>query len=80
MFEARPQAALQTRQSMVRVWLALSAVWVAFWLALASFPLIAGMNIAFSDVGLFAVIVTTPPLVVLAVGALSRWIFETLLE
>jgi hypothetical protein len=81
MSEAKTETAVgETRQSMIRVWLAISAVWVAFWLALASLVVFAGAGAGPDEIGLFALIVTTPPLAFLALGALSRWIFETLLQ
>lgn len=69
-------AAVETRQSMIRVWLAISAVWVAFWILLATLVTFTGASAGQADVGLFALIVTTPPLAVLVLGALMRWIVE----
>jgi hypothetical protein len=67
------------RQSMIRFWMAISAVWIAFWLLIAGiFLLSAGMPSEFSaELAPFAVIVLTPPLVLLALGAFARWAFET---
>jgi len=73
-------AAGETRQAMVRVWMAISAIWVAFWLCLAALIIVAsGMTVPLDNqLGLFALIVMTPPLVLLALGAAFRWAFETL--
>jgi hypothetical protein len=72
-------AVLEARQSMIRVWLAISAVWVAFWLIIAALVLAAfkPFNPLVIQLGIFALIVATPPFVLFAVGAVSRWIFET---
>ncbi len=72
-------AVFEARQSMLRVWMAISAVWVAFWLitaavALTAFQPHSPINV---QLGLFAIIVATPPVALLAIGALSRWIFES---
>lgn len=73
-------AAGETRQAMVRVWMAISAIWVTFWLCLAALIIVAsGMTVPLDNqLGLFALIVMTPPLVLFAVGAAFRWVFETL--
>jgi hypothetical protein len=72
-------AVLEARQSMIRVWLAISAVWVAFWLIIAALVLAAfkPYNPLIIQLGIFALIVATPPFVLFAIGAVSRWIFET---
>ena len=73
-------AGSQTRQSMIRVWMALSAVWVAFWLVIAAI-IFAAVDIRqplADELGTFSVIVLTPPLALLAVGAAVRWAFEAL--
>ena len=69
----------EARQSMIRVWLAISAVWVAFWLIVAAlvFAFFTPSDPLIFQVGIFSLIVTTPPFALLAVGAVSRWIFET---
>lgn len=69
-----------TRQSMIRVWMALSAVWVAFWLLIAVIVLATvEMRYPLADeVGLFPLIVLTPPLALLGLGALARYSFEIL--
>lgn len=72
-------AVLEARQSMIRVWLAISAVWVAFWLIVAALVLATfePYNPAIVQLGIFSLIVATPPFALFAVGAVSRWIFET---
>ena len=65
---------VETRQSMIRVWLAISAVWVAFWLCMAaiamefSYPLAAGLRP-------FSIIVILPPVALLGMGVICRWVF-----
>jgi len=73
-------AGAETRQSMIRVWLAISAVWVAFWLLIAA---VIGVAIQQgspfeADLNVFALIVLTPPLALLALGASARLLFEAL--
>ena len=70
----------ESRQAMIRVWLAISAIWVAFWLCIAALIATAGAAaVPFtSELPLFALIVMFPPLVLLALGALSRLAFEAL--
>ena len=67
-----------TRQAMMRVWMAISAIWVAFWLSMAMLiALTAEMAVPLSGMlGLFALIVLTPPLGLLAIGSALRWGFE----
>jgi hypothetical protein len=70
----------ETRQAMMRVWMAISAIWVAFWLSMAALiALAAEMTVPLAGkLGLFALIVLTPPLALLAVGTALRWGFEIL--
>jgi hypothetical protein len=70
----------ETRQAMLRVWMAISAVWVAFWLSIVGIIALTGwmQNPLFARLGLVALIVVTPPLVLLAIGTVSRLIFETI--
>ena len=68
----------ETRQSMIRVWMAISAVWVAFWLSIA---LIVFANVEFrypltDELAPFSLIVLTPPIALLVLGAVGRWAFE----
>ncbi|HEX9903550.1 MAG TPA: hypothetical protein VGA77_01165 [Propylenella sp.] len=69
-----------TRQSMMRVWLAISAVWVVFWLLIAMIVLAAvgGRNPFVEDAGLFALIIVLPPAGLLAVGAILRLLIDNL--
>jgi hypothetical protein len=79
--EKRAQAAvLEARQSMIRVWLAISAIWVSFWLIIAAIILTTfePHNPLIIQYGIFCLIVATPPFALLAIGAASRWVFETL--
>jgi hypothetical protein len=74
-----PPAAIDARQGMLRVWLVISGVWVAFWLAIAAivvFTVEMRASLA-SELGLYSVIVFAPPLALLGIGALCRWVFET---
>ena len=73
-------AGSEARQSMIRVWLALSAVWVAFWLLIAGIVL-AAVEMQYplaEELGSFASIVLVPPLALLGLGAIVRWTFELL--
>ena len=73
-------AAVETRQAMMRVWMAISAIWVTFWLCFAALIVVAGgMNVALeAQFGLFALIVLTPPFALLAIGTAFRCGFEAL--
>jgi hypothetical protein len=79
MSEASVRAAgTETRQSMIRVWLAISAVWVTFWLLIAAIAL-ATVELRFSLSGEFwpfSLIVVLPPLFLFGVGAAARWLFD----
>jgi hypothetical protein len=70
----------ETRQAMIRVWMAISAIWVAFWLCIVALIAATGEMAGppASQFRLFALIVMTPPVVLLAFGALFRWAFEAL--
>ena len=72
----------EARQAMMRVWMAISAVWVAFWLCMAGLTFVtAEMTIALSNqLQLFALIVIAPPLALLAIGATFRWLVEGFLR
>lgn len=73
-------AVAETRQSMLRVWMAISGVWVAFWLIIAGLMLttLKPYDPFLVQFGIFALIVATPPFVLLAIGATLRWLFETI--
>jgi hypothetical protein len=75
-------AEVEARQAMMRVWMAISAVWVAFWLCMAGLTFVtAEMSFAISNqLRLFALIVLAPPLALLAIGAALRWFFEGVLR
>jgi hypothetical protein len=68
----------ETRQSMVRVWMAISAVWVAFWLLTAgvAFAAVEMRAPIGEQLGLFSIIILTPPLALLALGTAGRLLFE----
>ena len=70
----------ETRHAMIRVWMAISAIWVAFWLCMAALVLVTGETAGplTSQLRLFALILMTPPVVLLAIGAAFRWAFEML--
>jgi hypothetical protein len=71
-------AAVEARQAMVRVWMAISAIWIAFWMSMAGLTF-ASTEAAITlsgELTVFALILIVPPLALLAVGALLRWIFE----
>ena len=74
-----PPAGIDARQGMFRVWLVISGVWIAFWLAIAAIVLFTvemRASLA-SELGLYSVIVLAPPLALLGIGVLCRWVFET---
>ena len=71
-------AEVEARQAMMRVWMAISSVWVAFWLCMAGLTFVtAEMTLALSNkLQLFALILIAPPVALLAIGAALRWLFE----
>jgi hypothetical protein len=72
-------AGLETRQAMIRVWMAISGIWVAFWISIAAVIVITGGEMGDAmpaQLRLFAIIVLAPPVVLLAVGVLFRLGFE----
>ncbi len=73
-------AGVETRQAMLRVWMAISAVWVAFWISIAGFVVLTGLisNPLFERLHLVVLIVVAPPLALLVLGATFRLIFETI--
>jgi len=68
----------ETRKSLIRVWLAVSAVWVAFWLLTATtvFAAATTRNPFVEEFGTFSAIVLTPPLALLAIGIFARLLVE----
>jgi hypothetical protein len=76
----RRVAERETRQSMLRVWLAMSAVWVAFWLLIAAL-VAASSDIRYpfaAQIGVFAAVMVAPPAFLLVFGAVTRVVFEAL--
>lgn len=73
-------AGVAARLAMIRVWMAISATWVAFWLSIALVVVATGRMAAPLSpyLPLYAAIVLAPPVVLLAVGALARCTFEFL--
>ena len=72
-------AGLETRQAMIRVWMAISGIWVAFWISIAAMIVITGGEMGDAmpaQLRLFAIIVLAPPVVLLAVGVLFLLGFE----
>jgi hypothetical protein len=69
----------ETRVAMLRVWMAISAVWVAFWLSLAAITVLteAVSNPLVARYDLLTLIVIAPPVTLLAIGTVSRLLFET---
>lgn len=70
----------EARKSLLRVWLAISATWVSFWLLIALAVLVtatASRDPFIEQFPTFAAIVLVPPLVLLAVGTLGRLAVET---
>jgi hypothetical protein len=71
-------AGLETRQAMIRVWMAISAIWIAFWISIATLIVVSGemTDPGAAQLRLFALIVIAPPVVLLAIGTLFRLGFE----
>jgi hypothetical protein len=68
----------EARQSLIRFWMAISAVWLAFWLLIAGiFLLNVDIPYIFSaEIVPFTLIVLTPPAALLAIGILGCWAFQ----
>jgi hypothetical protein len=64
---------LDTRRNMLRVWLAISAVWVAFWMVIAAIALASVQSgyLFAEELQAFATIVILPPLTLLCFGLLA---------
>ena len=73
-------AVLEARQAMLRVWMTLSAVWVMFWLIIAAVTMASAtpLDPLIVPCGAFLPIVATPPIALLAIGAISRLAFESI--
>lgn len=67
------------RKSMIRVWMAVTGIWVVFWMSIAALIAITlDLYYPFSQrTGMIALIILGPPLALLAIGVAGRWIFET---
>jgi hypothetical protein len=72
--------AREARQSLFRVWLAISAVWVSFWLLIAGVAVAAVQmrNPLLGQLNAFSLIVALPPIVLLAAGVLCRFLCQAL--
>lgn len=72
--------ACDARQSLFRVWLAISAVWVSFWLLIAGVAVAAVQmrNPLLGQINAFTLIVALPPIVLLAAGLLCRFLCQAL--
>ncbi len=76
-----PVSGGETRQSMIRVWMAISAVWVAFWILIACIVL-ATVEFSYplgSELRPFSAIVLVPPVALLLAGIVCRWAYCSLL-
>ena len=75
-------AVLEARQSMLRVWMAISAIWVAFWLVIAALVVaaLAPHDVLVIDLSVCAVIAAVPPIVLLALGASVHLTLEAIAE
>lgn len=75
-------AVLEARQSMLRVWMTISAVWVTFWIVIATLVVaaLAPDNPLVIELSVCAAIAAIPPILLLAVGATTHLILETVAE
>lgn len=75
-------AVLEARQSMLQVWMAISAVWVMFWLIIAM--VVCASAYPFDPLivrfGVFILIIATPPFILLALGAALQWALEAVMR
>jgi len=69
----------ETRLSLLRVWLAISAVWVAFWLVIAGLGSVTDVIPLSGNIRPILLILVLPPLFLLALGALAVLVHETIL-
>jgi hypothetical protein len=69
----------EVRKSLLRVWMAISATWVAFWLLIAATVFVtATIRDPFVEqLPTFALIVLLPPLALLGVGTVTRLLVES---
>ena len=70
------------RQCMIRFWMAISAVWLTFWLLIGGIVLLnVEIPYAFTpELGSFALIVVAPPAALLAMGLIGSWAWQSLAE
>ena len=70
------------RQCMFRFWMAISAVWLTFWLLIGGIVLVTvEIPYAFSpELGSFALIVVAPPAVLLLIGLVGSWASQNFAE
>lgn len=69
----------ETRQAMLRVWMAISAVWVTFWLSIAIIIALTSEALAsplLERLDLIGLIVVAPPFLFLAFGVALRCGYE----
>ena len=69
------------RQSMIRVWMAISAIWIAFWLSIAAMVLATFEfgNPLGSQLRPYFLILALPPAVLFLAMLLCRWVYLGLL-
>jgi hypothetical protein len=72
-------AGLDARQCMIAVWLVITAVWLIFWGAITA-VLFVTFGIRAEEVGSLSLVVLAPPVALLAVGVVCRFICEAALE
>jgi hypothetical protein len=73
------RAGVETRQAMLRVWMAISAVWVVFWLSIATVIALTSEALAsplLERLDIIGLIVVAPPFLFLTFGVLLRCGYE----
>ena len=75
-------AVLDARQSMFRVWMAISAIWVTFWIVMAGLVVaaLAPHDTLVIDLSVCAAIAAVPPILLLAGGATVHLILEAIAQ
>ena len=70
------------RQCMIRFWMAISAVWLTFWLLIGGIVLVTvEIPYAFTpELKSFALIVVAPPAALLAIGIVGSWASQSFAE
>lgn len=73
---------METRKNMLRVWLAISAVWIAFWLVIAIIVLatVRSGYLSVDELQTFATIVVLPPIILLCLGLFGFTAFSLLVR